>query len=131
MRYEEIVHRCFRCGYCKLTSDYAAFNCPPYRKFMFDTYAPGGRMWLIRGWLNGDLANTEHLQKIIFSCATCGNCVEHCAFNFRDDLINVVIAASSAMRQSLVLAAMRLLRCATKDIHLSLRARSLGEAISA
>jgi Fe-S oxidoreductase len=64
---------------------------------MFDTYAPGGRMWLIRGWLNGDLANTERLQHIIFACATCGNCVEHCAFNFRDELVNVFIAAREEM----------------------------------
>ena len=24
MEYEEIIHRCFRCGYCKLTEDYLA-----------------------------------------------------------------------------------------------------------
>ena len=93
MRYEEIVHRCFRCGYCKLAGDYSDFNCPAYRKFMFETYSPGGRMWLIRAWLNGDIKNSERFQEILYSCATCANCVEHCVFTFSDDLVNIFIAA--------------------------------------
>jgi len=97
MKYEEIVHRCFRCGYCKFTSDYADFNCPSYRKFSFETYSPGGRMWLIRAWLNGEIKNSEHLQEILFSCATCANCVEHCVFTFSDDLVNIFIAAREEM----------------------------------
>jgi len=36
MKYADIVHRCFRCGYCKFTSDYTDFNCPTYRKFRFE-----------------------------------------------------------------------------------------------
>ncbi len=97
MKYEEIVHRCFRCGYCKLTSDYYDFNCPSYRKFSFETYSPGGRMWLIRAWLNDEIKNSEHLQEILFSCATCANCVEHCVFTFSDDLVNIFIAAREEM----------------------------------
>jgi Fe-S oxidoreductase len=97
MRYEEIVHRCFRCGYCKFTSDYSDFNCPSYRKFFFESYSPGGRMWLIRAWLNGEVENSERLQEILFSCATCANCVEHCVFTFSDDLVNIFIAAREEM----------------------------------
>ncbi len=93
MKYADIVHRCFRCGYCKFTSDYTDFNCPAYRKFRFETYSPGGRMWLIRGWLNGEIKNSERFQEILFSCATCANCVEHCVFTFSDDLVNIFIAA--------------------------------------
>jgi Fe-S oxidoreductase len=97
MKYEEIVHRCFRCGYCKLTGDYYDFNCPSYRKFRFETYAPGGRMWLIRAWLNDEIKNSERFQEILFSCATCANCVEHCVFTFSDDLLNIFIAAREEM----------------------------------
>ena len=100
MKYEEIVHRCFRCGYCKFTADYSDFNCPSYRKFFFESYSPGGRMWLIRAWLNGEIQNTQHLQEILFSCATCANCVEHCVFTFSDDLVNIFIAAREEMVNS-------------------------------
>jgi len=93
MRYEDIVHRCFRCGYCKFTGDYSDFNCPSYRKFFFESYSPGGRMWLIRAWLNGEIENSDRFQEIIFSCATCANCVEHCVFTFSEDLVNIFIAA--------------------------------------
>jgi Fe-S oxidoreductase len=93
MRYEDIVHRCFRCGYCKFTGDYSDFNCPSYRKFFFESYSPGGRMWLIRAWLNGEIKNSDRFQEIIFSCATCANCVEHCVFTFSEDLVNIFIAA--------------------------------------
>ncbi|MBW2304189.1 MAG: (Fe-S)-binding protein [Deltaproteobacteria bacterium] len=97
MRHEEILHRCFRCGWCKFTSDYSEFNCPSYRKFRFDTFAPGGRMWLIRAWLNGDIPNSARYQEILYSCATCGSCVEHCAFSFRDDLVEIFISAREEM----------------------------------
>jgi len=93
MKYEEVVHRCFRCGYCKFTEDYHDFNCPTYRKFRFETFSPGGRMWLIRAWLNNEIKTSERLQQILFSCATCANCVEHCVFTFKDDLVNIFIAA--------------------------------------
>ena len=93
MKYADMVHRCFRCGYCKFTSDYTDFNCPSYRKFRFETYAPGGRMWLIRAWLNDEIKTSERFQEILYSCATCANCVEHCVFTFSEDLVNIFIAA--------------------------------------
>lgn len=97
MKYADILHRCFRCGYCKFTSDYENFNCPSYRKYRFDTFAPGGRMWLIRAWLNGEIENSERFQEILYSCATCGSCVEHCAFSFKENLVNIFIAAREEM----------------------------------
>jgi len=97
MRYEEIVHRCFRCGYCKFTGDYSDFNCPSYRKFFFESYSPGGRMWLIQAWLNDEIKNSKRFQEILFSCATCANCVEHCVFTFSDDLVNIFTAAREEM----------------------------------
>ncbi len=97
MKYEDIIHRCFRCGYCKFTGDYSDFNCPSYRKFSFETYAPGGRMWLIHAWLNDEIKNSDRFQEILFSCATCANCVEHCVFTFSDDLVNIFIAAKEEM----------------------------------
>jgi len=97
MKYADIVHRCFRCGYCKFTSDYTDFNCPTYRKFRFETYSPGGRMWLIEAWLNGEIKNSDRFQEILFSCATCANCVEHCVFTFSEDLVNIFISAREEM----------------------------------
>lgn len=97
MKYADIVHRCFRCGYCKFTSDYTDLNCPVYRKFRFETYSPGGRMWLIRAWLNDEIKNSDRFQEILFSCATCANCVEHCVFTFSEDLVNIFISAREEM----------------------------------
>jgi Fe-S oxidoreductase len=97
MKYADIVHRCFRCGYCKFTSNYSDFNCPTYRKFRFETYSPGGRMWLIRAWLNDEIKNSDRFQEILFSCATCANCVEHCVFTFSEDLVNIFISAREEM----------------------------------
>jgi Fe-S oxidoreductase len=99
MRHAEILHRCFRCGYCKLPGSYQDLNCPSYLKFMFETYAPGGRMWLLRAWLDGEIETSPHLAEILFSCAACGNCVEHCAFpEFKADLLD----AFTAGREELV-----------------------------
>ncbi len=100
MRYEEVIHRCFRCGYCKFTRNYYDFNCPSYLKYKFDTFSPGGRMWLIRAWLKGEIKNSPRLQEIFFSCATCANCVECCPFQFSEDLVEIFIAAKEEMVNS-------------------------------
>ena len=69
IEHEDIVHRCFRCGYCKFPADYSDFNCPSYKAFGWDTYSPGGRMWLTRAWLNGELETSPRFAEIMFSCA--------------------------------------------------------------
>ena len=97
MEYEDIVHRCFRCGYCKFTEDYQDINCPSYAKFGLDTYAAGGRMWLINAWLNNEIKTSEHYAEILYSCVTCGNCKEHCVFTFKDDLLNIFEAAKAEL----------------------------------
>ncbi len=93
MEYADVVHRCFRCGYCKFTENYEDFNCPTYRKFWFETYSPGGRMWLLRAWRNGEIDPSQRLAEIFYSCVTCGNCVEHCALQFKEDLVKIFIEA--------------------------------------
>lgn len=94
----DIVHRCFRCGYCKLPSDYVDFNCPAYKSFGWDTYSPGGRMWLIRAWLSNEIKSSPHLAEIIYSCATCGNCKDQCVFpRFRDYLLDVFQEAKTEL----------------------------------
>lgn len=97
MKYEDIIHRCFRCGYCKFTDDYQDYNCPSYRKFRFEVYSPGGRMWLIRAWLNHEIEPTAGFAKILYSCATCNNCVEHCVMPFRGDLVNIFESAKGEL----------------------------------
>jgi Fe-S oxidoreductase len=54
-------------------------------------------MWLIRAWLNNEIQTSDRFQEILFSCATCANCVEHCVFTFSDDLVNIFIAAKEEM----------------------------------
>jgi len=98
MQYAEILHRCFRCGYCKLPGNYVDFNCPPYQAFRFETYSPGGRLWLIRAWLEKKIELTDRLQEIIFSCVSCGNCVAHCTFpKFKDELLLAFTAAKEEL----------------------------------
>ena len=87
IEHAEIVHRCFRCGYCKFPEDYVDFNCPSYKAFGWDTYSPGGRMWLIRAWLNDEIKATPHFAEILYSCAACDNCKNQCVFpKFKDFL---------------------------------------------
>ena len=94
MEHEELLHRCFRCGWCKFPTNFTDINCPSYLKYRFETYSPGGRMWLIRAYLNGEIKLTPRLYEIIFSCATCRNCVEACAIpKIKDYLVDIIVAA--------------------------------------
>lgn len=95
--YAGIIHRCFRCGYCRLTDNYTQFNCPMYARFNFETYTPGGLMWLIRAWMKKDIEWSDYLAKILYSCTACNNCVEHCQFEFNADVLNIFLAARKEM----------------------------------
>jgi Fe-S oxidoreductase len=96
-KYQEQIHRCFRCGYCKFPSDYSAFNCPSYNRFRFDTYSTGGRLWLINAWTKGEVPWSEHLAEILYTCTTCKNCTEQCPMKFAPDIVEWIIAARSEM----------------------------------
>ena len=99
MKHAEILHRCFRCGYCKLPGNYIDFNCPAYAAFRFETYSPGGRMWLLRAWLEHGLEPSRRFQEILFACTACRNCVEQCALpRIKDELL----AAFTAGKEKLV-----------------------------
>ncbi|MFX1456204.1 MAG: (Fe-S)-binding protein [Promethearchaeota archaeon] len=76
--YEQIIHRCFRCGYCKFTGDFIDINCPSYKKFRFESFSTGGRMWLIYGLMSNEVEWSDYLSKILYACTTCGNCGENC-----------------------------------------------------
>ena len=90
IEHADIVHRCFRCGYCKFPEDYVDFNCPAYKAFGWDTYSPGGRMWLIRAWLNDEIKTSPHFAEILYSCLACDNCKEQCVFpRFKDYLPDI------------------------------------------
>lgn len=95
--YASQIHRCFRCGYCKFPSDYSSFNCPSYRRFRFDSYSTGGRLWLIYAWLKGEIDWSEHLAEILYTCTTCRNCVEQCPMKFAADIVEWIVGARSDM----------------------------------
>jgi Fe-S oxidoreductase len=97
-KYKDDIHRCFRCGYCKFPGDWSdVTNCPAYARFRMESYSTGGRLWLIRAWVNGEIQWSENLGKIVYACAACNNCVEKCPLSFSDDIVNMVIAAKNEM----------------------------------
>jgi Fe-S oxidoreductase len=98
IEHENIVHRCFRCGYCKLPEDYSDFNCPSYKAFGWDTFSPGGRMWLIRAWLAGELDSSARFAEILYSCVACDNCKTQCVFpKFKDFLPDIFQEAKAEL----------------------------------
>lgn len=97
-QYKDLIHRCFRCGYCKFPVNWADVNnCPPYARFRVESYSCGGRLWLARAWLNNFLEWSEHLAEVLYSCTTCKNCVVKCPLGFNIDIVNMVIAARGEM----------------------------------
>jgi len=98
MRHEELLHRCFRCGWCKMPLNYADFNCPSYLQYRFESFTAGGRMWLIRAWQKGEIQAGERLAQILFTCVTCKNCVQTCAMpGIREQLVDIFMAAKGEL----------------------------------
>ncbi|MBW2062710.1 MAG: (Fe-S)-binding protein [Deltaproteobacteria bacterium] len=97
-KYSDIIHRCFRCGYCKFPVSWMDVNnCPAYARYRMETYSCGGRLWLTRAWLSDELDWTEHFAHIIFSCTACKNCEVKCPLSFNVDILNIIIAAKEEM----------------------------------
>lgn len=97
-KYADLIHRCFRCGYCKFPVIWTDVNnCPPYGRFRMESYSCGGRLWLTRAWLNDQIQWSEHLAEIVYSCTTCKNCVIKCPLRFNVDIVNMIIAARGEM----------------------------------
>lgn len=97
-KYADIIHRCFRCGYCKFPVNWMDVNnCPPYARFRMESYSCGGRLWLTRAWLTGHIDWTQHLADILYSCTTCKNCVVKCPLRFNVDIVNMIVAARAVM----------------------------------
>jgi Fe-S oxidoreductase len=98
LEHAEIVHRCFRCGYCKFPADYVDFNCPSYKAFGWDTYSPAGRMWLIRAWLNDEIKTSARFAEILYSCLACDNCKNQCVYpKFKDFLPDIFQEAKAEL----------------------------------
>ena len=97
-KYGDIIHRCFRCGYCKFPVNWVDVNnCPAYARYRMETYSCGGRLWLIRAWLLNEIEWTEHLAHILYSCTACRNCEMKCPLGFNGDIINMINAAKGEM----------------------------------
>ena len=87
--YKDTIHRCFRCGYCKFPPDWGAVdNCPAYARHRLESYSCGGRLWLIRAWLDDEIAWSKHLGEIVYSCTGCKNCTEKCPLSFSGDIFD-------------------------------------------
>lgn len=97
-KYKDVIHRCFRCGYCKFPNNWIDVNnCPAYARFRMETYSCGGRLWLVRAWVNGEIDWSEHFAQIVYSCTACKNCEQQCPLRFNVDIVDMVIAAKSEM----------------------------------
>lgn len=97
-KFSDLIHRCFRCGYCKFPVNWMDVNnCPPYARFRMEPYSCGGRLWLTRAWLNDQIDWSEHLAEILYSCTTCRNCEVKCPLRFNVDIVNMVVAARGEM----------------------------------
>jgi Fe-S oxidoreductase len=97
-RYADIIHRCFRCGYCKFPVNWMDVNnCPAYARYRMETYSCGGRLWLMRAWLMDEIRWTDHMAHILYSCTACKNCEVKCPIGINIDILNMIRAAKGEM----------------------------------
>lgn len=92
MEYADMLHRCFRCGWCKLPVNFSDINCPAYLNNRFESFMAGGRLWLLRAWLNKEIKTSDRFLEVMYSCATCKNCVESCGIpGIKDLIVDMII----------------------------------------
>jgi len=69
---ERLIYRCKECGIC---TGYC--TVAPYFKGI-ETWSAKGRFLLLRGFIGKELAASEKLARIIYSCTACGLCFSQC-----------------------------------------------------
>jgi len=75
---EEQYLSCIRCGLC-------AYNCPVYRVLLTESFAPRGRVALIRNADQGDLSPGENFGQKFYRCTLCAACSQVCPSGVRVD----------------------------------------------
>ncbi|WP_419901817.1 glycolate oxidase subunit GlcF [Kiloniella sp.] len=68
---EDILRKCVHCGFCTAT-------CPTYVLLGDELDSPRGRIYLIKGMLEGDEDATEQVSKHLDRCLSCLSCMTTC-----------------------------------------------------
>ncbi|MEM3563157.1 MAG: (Fe-S)-binding protein [Candidatus Jordarchaeaceae archaeon] len=92
-KYKDILHRCYKCQYCRTTGPNLFYNgCPSYTKFRFETFTGGGRMWTAKGVYEEEFGFDDDIVDILFACQTCGNCSTQCIYPIKDSILRIIEA---------------------------------------
>lgn len=68
---EEELVKCMKCGFCRAV-------CPVFSEFKIESYAPRGRLQLIKNLIKGVTHFSPKLHDSLFRCLICKACVEEC-----------------------------------------------------
>ncbi len=67
----EELERCVRCGTCRTV-------CPVFASIQREPASARGRISLIKGYVDGEIAISQRYLKSIKECTLCGACAENC-----------------------------------------------------
>ncbi len=71
-RWEGSLNSCIRCGYCYE-------HCPIYKSTRWEIDSPRGKLALLFGMLNGEIAPSKYIAEKLFECFHCNRCEEACS----------------------------------------------------
>lgn len=86
------LHRCYRCGNCKLFWGIFAPSCPSGEYFRFESYFPSGRIWIGKALHNEEIKWSFSIAKKIFACTLCGACSTNCKVDMKDHSTDILEA---------------------------------------
>nr|MDO8097979.1 (Fe-S)-binding protein [Candidatus Njordarchaeota archaeon] len=86
------LHRCYRCGNCKLFWGIFAPSCPSGEYFHFESYFPSGRIWIGKALHNEEIKWSPSITKKIFACTLCGACSTSCKVDMKDHSADILEA---------------------------------------
>jgi Fe-S oxidoreductase len=78
------MDRCSQCSYCKwipfdqMKSWRFAKNCPSISYYDFNSFSARGRYGVARSLIRGQSGHSDTVQRIAFTCMTCGSCDVSC-----------------------------------------------------
>ena len=119
-RLKDDIYNCLHCRLCTFTWKWptkegwppGAFepSCPAGEKFKFETFFAGGKSWLARAVLEGEVdIKDPDIVDILFACPTCANCEQQCTLEEpKVGYRHRIVAIIEALRAEYVKAGMEL-----------------------
>jgi len=106
MQVQKWAYRCSKCSLCKYIHVYKdkyedprfVDICPSGKRYRFEAFYASGKQDIARGLITGEIDYSDTMLKAIFTCTSCGGCMQVCQpYSGKDPLKTITALKEKAV----------------------------------